>query len=402
MDGIEWSDQQSAAIEKFEAWQAAWRRDHAQQIFRLAGSAGTGKTTLARHLGGSGAIFTTFTGKAAHNLRRKGCPGAIHLDQWLYRPTNGASLEGLDDEEDDDLIPIAASNVAKPGREPRHNGEFERRLAPPRDLSHVRLIVVDEASMVPDDMVDDLLDLGLPILALYDAAQLPPIGGAGRSERLAGKPDVFLTEIHRQARNNPIIRLSMLARMGARIRPGVWGDGCAVVPKHNLEPIVNCNADMILCGTNRTRKLVNDAVRARDSRTEWWPEPGERLVCLRNWRRRGLLNGSLWIARKTSFAFSNRTMEDLILLDLVPEEGGSQRRIVLPVERYGDFFDYGYCLTVHKAQGSEWNSVLVINESRAMMYGARQRGESFDPRKWLYTAITRASEGLVLVGKLVT
>jgi len=399
---MEWSDQQSAAIEKFEAWQAAWRRDHAQQIFRLAGFAGVGKTTLARHLGASGAIFTTFTGKAAHNLRRKGCPGAIHLDQWLYRPANGASLEDLDGEEDDDLIPIAANNVPKPSRETLRNGEFERRLAPSVDLSHVRLIVVDEASMVPDDMVDDLLDLGLPILALYDPAQLPPIGGNGRSERLAGNPDVFLTEIHRQARNNPIIRLSMLARVGVRIQPGAYGDGCAVVAKHNLEPIVNCNADMILCGTNRTRKLVNDAVRTRDGRTEWWPEPGERLVCLRNWRRRGLLNGSLWIVQKTSLAFSNRTMEDLILLDLVPEEGGGQRRIVLPVERYGDFFDYGYCLTVHKSQGSEWNSVLVINESRAMKYGAMQREESFDPAKWLYTAITRASEGLVLVGKLVT
>jgi exodeoxyribonuclease-5 len=393
---VEWSKQQLEASERFNAWLADWRRGNAPQLFKLAGLAGTGKSTLARHLGGYSSVFTTYTGKAAHNMRRKGCTGALHLDQWLYRPANGPPQED-DDAEAYELIPIDPRKVTKPKQEAIRNGKFERRLAPSMDLSRVNLIIVDEASMVPDDMVDDLLDLGLPILALYDPAQLPPIGGDGRSERLAGKPDVFLEEIHRQARDNPIIRLSMLARMGARIPPGQHGDGCVAVAKHDLETVVNCNADVILCGSNRTRKLINDAVRERDGRTEWWPERGERLVCSRNWRRRGLFNGSLWIAQGTSFAISGRTLEELILLDLVPEEGGARRRIILPKESYPRYFDYGYCLTVHKAQGSEWDSVLLINESRAMKYGLQ-----IDPRRWLYTGLTRASKGLALVGKLVT
>jgi exodeoxyribonuclease-5 len=242
-------------------------------------------------------------------------------------------------------------------------------------------------------MVEHLLELDKPLLALYDPAQLPPIGN-DRGELIAGEPDVFLTEIHRQARDNPIIQLSMLARRGEHLADGAYGQSC-VVPVGALEGVINCGADQILCGTNRTRRAINEAARARVGRRSWYPEPGERLVCLTNWHRQGLCNGSVWMVRGVTFGRSRYTRESLIRLELAAEDDGAVRRIEVPVPTFHVVFDYAYALTVHKAQGSQWDHVLLIDESRRL-----QKGLGIDPKRWLYTGITRAANALALVRKL--
>src|ERR1700754_4253467 len=165
------------------------------QLFRLFGYAGTGKTTLARHLAAhiDGEVkYAAFTGKAALVMRRKGCGGASTIHSLIYRA--------------------------------RESGEetptFE--LWDDAPASKAKLIVIDECSMVDAELGRDLMSFGVPLLVLGDPAQLPPIQGGGFFTEV--EPDAMLTEVHRQAENDPIVRLSMEIREGKRLTLGDYGE----------------------------------------------------------------------------------------------------------------------------------------------------------------------------------
>ena len=80
---------QDAALKAVAAWLKARPGSRGTpQVFRLFGYAGTGKTTLARHLaeGVDGrVVFGAFTGKAALVMRRKGCADASTIHSMIYR-----------------------------------------------------------------------------------------------------------------------------------------------------------------------------------------------------------------------------------------------------------------------------------------------------------------------------
>ena len=101
--------------------------------------------------------------------------------------------------------------------------------------------------------------------------------------------------------------------------------------------------------------------------------------------------------RGVAFGESRYTHEPLIQLDIVPEDGGDARRIPVPVRSLDRYFDYAHALTVHKAQGSQWDNVVVIDEARALKYAL-----GIDPKRWRYTAITRAGKAVAWVKRLVT
>jgi exodeoxyribonuclease-5 len=160
-------------------------------------------------------------------------------------------------------------------------------------------------------------------------------------------------------------------------------------------------ADLVLVGTNRTRRRYNQRLRQLKGFDAAYPQAGDKLVCLRNDPSKGLLNGSLWKVMTSS----RETVKPGINLLVSPEEDDPDRGVAkikllkatfedqeteIPwstKKRYDDF-DYGYALTVHKAQGSQWNNVVLFDESFAFK-DTRQR--------WLYTAITRAAERLTIV-----
>lgn len=366
---MKWSSQQDAALKAASKWLDG-RRD--SQVFRLFGFAGTGKTTLARHLaeGVDGeVVFGAFTGKAAHVLRQKGCEGAQTIHSLIYRPATA------EDEE--------------PGEE---GPQFTiRRDAPAGEAA---LIVIDECSMVDEELGRDLLSFGAPVLVLGDPAQLPPVKGGGYFTD--AEPDVMLTDVHRQAADNPIIQLSMQIRDGQIPDYGHHG-AARVVSKRDLEPEAVTRADQVLVGTNRTRQRYNERLRQLRGFDGDEPCVGERLVCLRNNKQKGLLNGGMW-----SVKARNGRRRGKLRLDLLPEDGGRTTRVeVLPEffrsqaaeipwakRRSSDEFDYGYALTVHKAQGSQWDEVVLFDES----YAFRD-----DRLKWLYTGVTRAAEELTIV-----
>jgi len=360
---MKWSPEQDDALRAVDQW--LHKGD--SQVFRLFGYAGAGKTTLARHFAehaGGEVAFGAFTGKAAHVMRQKGCAGATTIHSLIYRPAS-------------------AEEEGEPAFALRHD-------AP---ASKADLIIIDECSMVDEDLGRDLLSFGKPVLVLGDPAQLPPVKGGGYFTE--GAADFMLTQIHRQAADNPIIRLSMAIREGTEFDEP--SDACRMIGKRDVDAADIMAADQILVGTNRTRKRYNERLRELHGFSEETPEAGEKLVCLRNNKKKGLLNGGVW-----TVGLRQKPKGGRVRFSVMPEEGGKSVNVSVPrafftdgpetvpfLQRKGaDEFDYGYALTVHKAQGSQWDKVVLFDESFAFREH-RQR--------WLYTAVTRAAERLILV-----
>jgi len=261
-------------------------------------------------------------------------------------------------------------------------------------LQDAALLIIDEYSMVDQQMGEDLLSFGCPILALGDPGQLPPIRGCCYFGR---KPDYMLTDIHRQAADNPIIRLSQDVRNGKELMPGKYGDSwvlrLADVGKDYVRYLV-LNTDQLLVGRNATRISSNLRTRELLGRNQPLPEVGDKLVCLRNDHQAGLLNGQIWEVKEVPIA-----EDPYLVLTVCNEEGervtclahtnyflGMGNQLDHWTRRSAQEFDFGYALTVHKAQGSQWDHVLLFDEWRGQ-----------DRQKWLYTAVTRASEDVTVI-----
>ncbi|MDF1608430.1 ATP-dependent RecD-like DNA helicase [Hoeflea sp. YIM 152468] len=374
---MKFSPQQDEALKAV----SRWLKDGRTPIFRLFGYAGTGKTTLAKyfaeHVEGE-VLFAAFTGKAAQVLRARGAKNARTIHSLIYRPKGE---EEVSDEETGKttVSPLFSINRQSP-------------------LAQAALIIIDECSMVDEALGKDLMSFGTPILVLGDPGQLPPISGGGYFTE--HEPDILLTEIHRQARDNPIIDLAMQVREGRAIMHGDYG-AAQIIGKNDVDRDMVLEADQVLVGTNRTRRRYNQRLRELKGFTQAFPQAGDKLVCLRNDPAKALLNGSLWQVMTSS----KETVKPGINLLVRPEDddmdrGSAKIKLLKSAfddpdlevpwqtkKRYDDF-DYGYALTVHKAQGSQWNSVVLFDES----YAFRESRE-----RWLYTAITRAAERLVIV-----
>lgn len=362
---VEWSPQQDEALVAVSRW---LKDPNAPQVFRLFGWAGTGKSTLARHLaqGVSNVKYAAFTGKAAQVMRRMGCRGASTIHSLIY------------------------SLISEKEGEPRFA------LDPESDASKADLIVIDEVSMVDEQLGHDLLSFGTKVLVLGDPFQLPPVQGAGFFT--SSDPDVMLTEIHRQAKDNPIIRLSLDIREGEYLEHGSYGES-RVIPRDAVDRAQVLGADQVLVGRNKTRLDYNDRLRELRNLPHREPVVGDKLVCLRNNPQKRLLNGQLWTVAEVKKRAGGRYS---LVLD--PEEPGikSQVKVIThqaffsgeedklswPERRAYDEFTFGYCLTVHKAQGSQWDNVYLFDESFVF------RG---DRRRWLYTGVTRAAETVTVV-----
>ena len=363
---VEWTSQQNDALTAV----SRWLKDPASpQVFRLFGWAGTGKTTLATHLAddAKSVKYAAFTGKAALVMRKRGCKGASTIHSLIY------SLVSEDEGEPHFVLDRESS------------------------ASTADLIVIDEVSMVDELLARDLLSFGSKVLVLGDPFQLPPIQGAGYFTE--ADPDIMLTEIHRQAADNPIIRLSLDIREGKQLERGSYG-ASAVVGREDVDQDEVLAADQVLVGRNKTRLEYNNRLRELKGLPAGTPVAGDKLVCLRNNPRKRLLNGQIWIAEEAHVrptgAVSMRLLPEDADANAVPVKirthksffTGEEEQMAWPVRRQFDEFTFGYCLTVHKSQGSQWDNVYLFDESYVFRETAR---------RWLYTGVTRASERLTVV-----
>ena len=357
----------------------------------IAGYAGTGKSTLvqfiisALNLPEWQVSYVAYTGKAAQVLRTKGCHNAMTAHRLLYQSF------------------------------PKKDGTFSH--IPRQDIGPYRLIIVDEVSMLPKKMWELLLSHRIHVIALGDPGQLPPV--AAEPHGVLDHPHIFLDEIMRQAEESEIIRLTMDIRAGKTLQK-TMGQEVRIVDRDELmQPGFLAWADQILVGKNETRNQINGFMRQILMNTED-PNPlkGDRIICLKNnWEcvnetGDALVNGLSGTIQNIKFTMDNPFMDLTPVIDFQPDFEGaapfmsleSDYKIFMehePTVNRETFrripkwfqpnqFDYGYAITCHKSQGSEYDKVIVLEEFL--------KGESKDDHaRWLYTAATRAVDKLVIV-----
>lgn len=401
-----WSPQQETALARVADW---LHMGGGRPFFLLDGWAGTGKTELAKHLaeGVKGQVFfASFTGKATSVLRQRGCPNATTIHSLIYCPADKSRKHLRDLEKYRETVlrmePGEIKDRELSSVEANIKAEMDNLKRPGFTLnaeSHLRnaaLLIVDEYSMVDDQMGADIISFGVPVLCLGDREQLPPVFGLGYFTRFDA--DLQLTEIHRQAKDNPIIRMATDVREGRGLAYGDYGSSAVV---RSLEPEQVLEADQILVGRNLTRFASNKRVRELRGKQQMSPYPlaGERLVCLRNNHDIGLLNGAIYTAKEDAVdvdAFINIKVEpveggDTIFVSTHREHYlGRGKEISIWDRRDAEEFDFGMAMTVHKFQGSQDKKIVLFDESSA--FGK-------DARKHLYTGLTRAQEWVKVVRK---
>lgn len=371
----------------------------------ISGYAGSGKSTLVRFiiaalgLAPYDVCFVAYTGKAALVLKEKGNLNAKTAHKLLYQSY------------------------------PRKDGTFFHMPRRPLEYPY-KLIVVDEVSMLPKDMWDLLLSHRIHVIALGDPGQLPPLS---EDNGVLKHPHVFLDEIMRQAQESEIIRVSMDIRAGKPLQR-MNGKEVRIVDKDEVVSGMLKWADQIIVAKNQTRHFYNDLMRTYIF-GEHTKEPleGDKVICLRNdWDTITslgdvLVNGLTGYIENIRYddnrdsVVSRKYIDTFMHADFIPDHYDPESEAVY----YGDGvfedismdyklfttwepsvtrdnfkkipqvlkpheFDYGYAITAWKAQGSEYNKVLVFEEDFP-------RGE--DHKKFLYTCVTRAKNKLVIVRK---
>jgi exodeoxyribonuclease V len=425
---------QAHAIHEIKEWFQKRTKD--QQVFRVFGYAGSGKTTITKHAiaelgldtmekdadGASGGVlYAAFTGKAALVMTRKGTPAST-IHSLIYRVSEATPAEIEKVKKDIAEIKATQQHLGPAARllEESRLRSLELRLADihkPRfvlnDQSIVReaaLIVLDEVSMVGEEMASDLLAFGKPILVLGDPGQLPPIKGEGAFTQQA--PDIMLTEIHRQAGESAIIRLATMAREHMPIPYGEHDTFVWKMPRNAVTPAQMLNGGQVICGRNATRITLNMAMKQAAGLANDYPSgQGEKIICLKNRNDIGIVNG-MFLKLKDIQEENDTCFSAVIKTEDGDLVGGTEEKPERHHIYKGHFDDHvhfdhersrrdhwvkkglieavwGYAITCHKAQGSAYPTVVVYDD------GLGRTAE--DRARWLYTAITRAEWGLVIL-----
>ncbi len=372
---IPFNDDQLEAIRQTVEWFKGWQdKKHQRQVFFLAGYAGTGKTSVARKITSMCAdenrvVFIAPTGKAAARLRQKGCKNAKTMHQFIY------NMRG----ETEDGEPIFVGK-----------GSLEEKPL---------LIVLDEASMLGERDARVLQGHGIPILALGDTGQVEPVKQV--AVFVEGREDFILTKIERNDGN--IVRASMFVRQGKRLPLREYNDvrvRSGAIPLDELVSHVPDNCQ-IITAYNNSRMYINSRIRKALGYTDIEPQVGEKIVCTFNQHGHGFMNGEQGIVIAVEdVPDAEREDDDDIgkmvrvrsltdnrerVLKYNPMSFDPDAEVRTEAQRGSGGFDFGYALTVHKSQGSEWDNVLFYEER-------------FD-RKLSYTANTRAIKQLTIYQK---
>lgn len=337
-------------------------RDGSPQVI-LGGYAGTGKTTLAKYIAKFFPRYgiCAYTGKAANVLRRKGMETARTIHSLIYRPVlDNGQLIGFD-------------------------------LATHEELN-CNGFIVDEGSMVSEDLYEDLQSYGLPMVVIGDHGQLEPVNS---DFNLMETPTYTLEEIHRNA--GKIARFAESLRFGKK---ATKFPECEEVRYKNQRSITAEDflaVDQVICAFNRTRVETNNIIREAHG-YEGLLNVGERVMCLKNNRTNGLFNGMQGIVRNLyEDGRTGRKYMDLETNDQITQAIWYDTRFFGKEKASVDYFsgssgaenpnpfDYAYCVTAHKAQGDEWDRVMVLEEVC----------KRWSHLRWSYTAASRARQNLV-------
>lgn len=383
---INLSAMQSEAVESIAKWYKIPKSQN--QIFYLAGFAGTGKSTIvpfaidAIGINPDDVCYGTYTGKAALVLSNKADVKVSTIHSLCY--------ELVEDTMDEKTQQI--------------NMVWKLRSNSP--LYKCKLLVLDEVSMVNVPMMTDLMRFGCKILVLGDPFQLSPVEGDAYFHE-GYQSDFFLTEIHRQALENPIIWLSQEVRKGKDIDFGTYGESVMKIRSSDATDELWLQADQVIVGTNKTRRQVNKWFREVNGfdKNSVFPVVGDRLICLRNRWDDGLVNGLNLIAKSDARVAKDR---ESFILDFDTNEGEfltfkdmkcSSSEVMGGIKLKMPYYeqkklvnvDYSYGITCHKSQGSQFGDVLFLDEG----FGRWLDDNTY--YRHLYTAMTRAVNNLIIL-----
>jgi exodeoxyribonuclease-5 len=412
------------AADKIEAWLKAGSPTPGR-LFKVTGYAGSGKTTLIKRLveqlGESKVYCASYSGKAAYVMRSKGIDSATTIHSLIYHPEDPPAdeVESLQRRINQaSKVPENQALLKKLRAELRELVQPTFKLNKSSKLSGARLLILDEVSMVGKGLAEDVLSFKRPTLVVGDPGQLPPVEGTGYFDKMPA--NVELTELHRQEVGSPIIEYATDIRNGRRMRKyarrGVFGSTAAKLGPEGMYQWFE-RADQVICGLNHNRRKYNVGMLKRAGFEGIYPTGrDEKLICLKNDHRRGLVNGMpvaltdvrdeghtkyfyarVWVEDDRGALKEDRGEVRVYKGYFETAVDGNENRILQDLNFRQQHrlveLDWGYCITCHKAQGSEWASVVVFDDG----WGTRGKGGEKRHRRWLYTAVTRASREVAVV-----
>ena len=381
-----------------------WYYNSSEQVFEFAGLAGTGKSVVLYeivkrlHLRPKNIMPMAYTGQASIIMRLKGFPNARSIHSNLYK------FEKIPNEYQDN--PFRNINTML-------NSEKYHFVFSPINIGEidpeVSLMIIDEGFMVPDSMKKDITKHGIKILVAGDSGQLPPIGG--NPAFLTGSNVRYLTELVRQAQDNPIIYIAHRARQGLPIHCGLYGNRVLVIEDRDLTNEMVLNVGNIICGTNKTRDMFNNTIRNLKGIDSPIPLFGERIICRNNnWNEEldgiALANGlSGYVTSPYDISRYNRNQ---YMLDFLPDLLNTPFKNINIDYEYltspydirqqmknnkmysnGEKFEFAYALTTHLSQGAEYPCGIYYEEFL----------RSNIQNQLNYTGVTRFKEFFIYVKK---
>lgn len=432
----------SAEQERARTAILSWYRSPGRKpYFLLEGPAGTGKTSVitatTESIPGK-VVYIAPTAKSALVMRKKGCADARTAHSAIYIPKglsgnrkliemlrelleapDGAKAEYLKGQ----CRPLLEFEFSKSlaGHEQRKSEKNNPQLAEPDRLVALRkalstnisnprdliganpifeknddsvikdasLVVCDEVSMMSDSIIDDLLSFGVPVLAQGDPFQLPPVNACAYFSGV--KADFLLTEIHRQAKDSPIIQLATLAREGRRIKPGKYGDSEVITYSDKDAAMA---ADQIIVGTNAQRHKTNAYIRQLKGLDSTLLAVGDRVICRNNDNKLGLINGDQFTVTsfqegkfKCRVGIENEDISTTVDAHTMLFQGKEVKDLNPWHKKDAQCLQYAYSISGHLSQGSQYDDVYLIDESNVFGHNAS---------KHRYTCITRAAQRITV------
>lgn len=364
------SRDQELAVKELSSFLGSGRK-----LFKLHGPAGSGKSeTISRVLSNRADVrYSAPTNKATQVLVSKGTE-AQTVYSLMYQP-----------------VEVIDHVTKKPKLIFKEN--------PKSPLWSGGTLVIDEAAMTPNWMSEQLMQYPIQVVAVGDPYQLPPVKSSGSIA--SGDPDALLTQVHRQqGEGSNVLELATHVRERGRL-PGVFNRGSSRIVKNTLEAGDLLDYDAVIVGTHKTRFKANAHLRKLRGYKGLMPNKGETILCKTTDLKKGLINGCTYTVRGAI-----DSGPDTVYLELEDELGN---RVAASSWKYGftgpegleklermsmkdrkehGIFWHGEAITCHSSQGSEYDRVLVVDESRVF------RGNA---SKWIYTAVSRAKKSVTVV-----
>ena len=336
-------------------------------------------------------LFVAFQGKAAMQMSRHKLP-AKTIHAAIY------DFEKVVDYDENGKLQLDENGKIK------KKFEFVLKDEIP---SNPKLIVVDEAGMVGEKNALDLLSFGIPIVALGDLNQLPPVMA---KPFFLKKPNFVLTQVMRQSEKNPIVWLSQQVLQNNPLHYGVYGDS-QIIPKSSLSEFQLHDSDIVLTCTNRLRHEINTLFRENILNIKKLDLPceGEKIICRKNNWHRSIekmyyltngMTGTIDYIDPSTFDgkgikidfkpdFTKKCFRNLVMdyKSLFQPEKAKDELGAYDFKR--NKFEFAYAITTWLSQGSEFDNVVFLLEQNGINPSIK--------KQILYTAITRAKKKITIV-----